>query len=251
MKHPFRACRTFHTLSFALVALAASQSSIALAEEKSEFSSSANVAFVNDYRFRGISLNDDKPTVQASLTVSHESGFYFTSWGSAFSAVPGDSSEIAVYTGFQKSLNDGYGFNVGVVNYLFPGDGAINFYEVYGSLSKAIGAVNTTVGVYYAPKQGHVRAASGQKDDNVYIYGSAAWAIPSTPVTLSAQVGYENGPRILSTGGKTDWDLAASVNAVGLTWAAHYIDSDANAFRSARGRNLSKPKLFLSISKAF
>lgn len=206
---------------------------------------------MNDYRFRGISLNDDKPTVQASLTLSHESGFYVTSWGSAFSAVPGDSSEIAVYTGFQKALNDGIGVNVGVVNYLFPGDGGINFYEVYGSLSKTLGEVTTSVGVYYAPKQGHVRTASGQKDDNVYVYGSAAWAIPTTPVTLSAQIGYENGPRILSTGGKTDWDIAAAVNALGLTWAVHYIDSDAKDFRSARGRNLSKPKLFLSLSKGF
>ena len=243
--------KSYQGMALAIITVAAMQSGAVFAQSKSEFSSSANVAFVNDYRFRGISLNDDKPTVQASLTVSHESGFYLTGWGSAFSAIPGDSSEIAVYTGYQKALSEGVGVDVGVVIYLFPGDSGINFYEVYGSVSKSFGAVTSKLGIYYAPKQGHVRAASGQKDDNVYVYGSAAWAIPNTAVSLSAQLGYENGPRILSTGGKVDWDVGASVNALGLTWAAHYLDSDAPDFRSARGKNLSKPKLFLSLSKAF
>lgn len=222
------------------------------AAKPSVFSSSATVSLITDYRFRGISLNNGRQAVQGSITVKHESGLYVTAWGSPFSAIEGDSSEIAVYGGYQRKIG-GVGFDVGAVGYLFPGDDDINFFELYGSASKSFGPLSSSVGIYYAPKQdsGSVRRVSGRTGDSVYVYGSGALAIPKTPVTLSAQIGYERGARILSEGGKVDWDLGISVRAIGLNWAVHYIDSDAPTVRSFTGNNITRGAAVASISKSF
>jgi len=217
-------------------------------------STSATVSFITDYRFRGVSLNNGRETVQASITINHETGLYATAWGSAFSAVPGDSSEIAVYGGYQRNLG-GVGVNVGVVGYLFPDDSNLNFLEVYGSATKKLGPVTQTVGVYFAPKQESeaLRRSTGRTGSSAYYYGTTSLAIPKAPVpiTLSATYGYEKGARLLSQGGKFDWDLAASARIIGLDWAVHYIGSDAPRTISFTGNNITRSGVIASVSKSF
>lgn len=38
---------------------------------------SANISMLNDYRFRGLSLNDEGFALQAGLDWSYDSGFYY------------------------------------------------------------------------------------------------------------------------------------------------------------------------------
>jgi len=221
----------------------------------SDFTISGNVGFFTDYRFRGISLNDGRETIQGIININHESGLYVSAWGSGFAGVQGDSSEIAVYTGVQRKLG-GIGVNVGVVNYLFPGDSDLNFLEVYGSATAKIGPVSQTVGAYFAPDQNStalIRPSSGLTDDSTYLYSTTSFAlpVPELPVTLSATVGYERGARLLSEGGKVDWDLSATLRKFGLDWSVHYIGSDAPSVHSYTGENISGEAVVASISRSF
>ncbi|TXG84122.1 MAG: hypothetical protein E6R12_05880 [Sphingomonadales bacterium] len=220
--------------------------------ETPALTTSATVGFATDYRFRGISLNNGRETIQGSITAAHKSGFYVTAWGSAFSAVEGDSSEIALYGGYQRNIG-GVGVNVGVVAYLFPEDSNLSFLEIYGSASKKFGPVTQTLGAYFAPKQDSdgVRRSSGETGSSAYYYSTTTLAVPKLPVTLGATIGYEKGARVLSQGGKVDWDLSATLRQFGLDWSIHYIGSDAPRVISFTGNNITREAVVASISKTF
>lgn len=219
-----------------------------------DLSVSANVGFFTDYRFRGISLNNGRETIQGSITLNHQSGLYVSAWGSSFSAVPGDSSEIAVYAGYQRRLS-GIDINIGVVDYIFPDNGALSFIEIYGSATAKLGPVSQTFGVYVAPDQNSdgVRRTSGRTGSSAYYYSTTSLPIPDlpVPVTLSATFGYERGARLLSEGGKFDWDLGASVRLIGLDWGLRYIGSDVPRVISATGNNITRSGVVASVSRSF
>lgn len=217
----------------------------------SDLNISGNVGFFTDYRFRGISLNDGRETIQGNININHQSGLYVPAWGSGFAGVQGDSSEIAIYTGVQRNFGR-VGVNVGVVNYLFPGDSDLNFLEVYGSAAIKIGPISQTVGAYYAPDQDStalIRPSSGLTDDSTYLYSDTSADItgPELPIMVSATIGYETGGRLLSEGGKVDWDLGATLRKFGLDWSVHYIGSDAPSVRSFTGENISGEAVVASI----
>jgi uncharacterized protein (TIGR02001 family) len=94
----------------------------------------ANISFVSDYRFRGISQTFFNPAVQGGFDYSHQSGFYLGTWGSNVDGTThlynNTSLEWDFYTGFKgkvfpcmlKDLN----YNVGIIYYWYPGGQADN-----------------------------------------------------------------------------------------------------------------------------
>ncbi|HEC00611.1 MAG TPA: hypothetical protein ENI91_02845, partial [Sphingomonadales bacterium] len=60
---------------------------------------SANISMLNDYRFRGVSLNDEGFAIQGGFDWSHESGFYVGTWASNISDFNGASIESDFYGG--------------------------------------------------------------------------------------------------------------------------------------------------------
>lgn len=177
----------------------------------SDIKITGSAAIVSQYRFRGIAQSDNKPAVQGAITISHSSGFYVSTWGS--SATGGDSAvqiggtEIDVYGGFAHALGDtGINADVGVYGYLYPGATAGNYYEVYGSLSGAVGPVNAKAGVNFAPAQKNLRIYPTHS--NTYVYGELSGAIPNTPLTVHSHLGH--------TGGAFDWTKAYLDYSVGV-----------------------------------
>ena len=62
---------------------------------------SGSAAFTSDYLFRGVSQTSNGAAVQAAMTFTHESGAYFSLWGSsitAFSATPFQSAGLELDT---------------------------------------------------------------------------------------------------------------------------------------------------------
>ncbi|MDZ5456189.1 TorF family putative porin [Azohydromonas lata] len=83
-----------------------------------------NASLVSQYLFRGITLTQGKPTVQAAVETAHASGFYAGLWGSGVSHAAynnGSGSEIDLYGGWRKDLGNGYGLDTGVYAYWYPG----------------------------------------------------------------------------------------------------------------------------------
>ena len=112
-------------LSAAAVAVFAGGASVASAEES--YSISGNVALTSDYRFRGISQSDEDIAIQGGFDFEHESGFYVGTWGSSVDFDTNGpccdgSLELDIYAGFGGAFNEDWGYDVGVLAYLYPGD---------------------------------------------------------------------------------------------------------------------------------
>lgn len=109
------------TLSFAQVSYAAEVAK----EEASDWAATANVGFVSDYYFRGISQTWHRPAVQGGFDITHSSGFYGGMWGSNVTpnTYPDSNVEIDVYGGYNGTIPavEGLGWTVGLYSYLYPG----------------------------------------------------------------------------------------------------------------------------------
>jgi len=107
---------------------------------------SANVAMTTDYRFRGVSQNDENIALQGGFDYAWDNGFYVGTWASTIdwqdAGVSGNNTSIEVdlYGGYGGDIGDtGFSYDVGVIRYIYPNQtSAASDYdttEIYGSLS--------------------------------------------------------------------------------------------------------------------
>jgi uncharacterized protein (TIGR02001 family) len=201
---------------------------------------SGNVALVSDYRFRGVSQSGGDPAVQGAITVSHESGLYLGAWGSSIdftrlgAAPVYGTMELDLTGGWTREIASGLTADVGLGWYGYPGGhvGKANFFEGYGSLATTYGPARLKLGANYAWPQDSLGSRH-----NLYLYTSADASIPSTPLTVSARLGYQDGPLAaawIASGGARmtgwDWSLGASATVFGrLTLGASYIGSSGRS----------------------
>lgn len=163
---------------------------------------------VSQYRFRGLSQSDNKPAVQATATITHKSGFYVAFWGSSAtnptsasapfgfkSPVYIGGTEIDVYGGYTHALGkSGVTFDGGLYGYIYPGYTPANYYEVYGSLTKAYGPVTAKAGINFAPDQNVFNFNfSSTHHSNTYVYGELSYSPPKSPITLHSHLGHTGG----------------------------------------------------------
>jgi len=179
---------------------------------------SANVAFVSDYRFRGVSFSGEDFAIQGGLDWGHESGFYIGTWGSSQSS---SDAEIDVYAGFSGEA-EGVSYDVGVIGYLFDGtlnpNGTGDIVEVYASVGADLGVAAATAGVYYG--------LDALDNTNDYFYPYLDVSVPlgeDVPVSLDGHVGITTG----NGGDVIDWSIGVSTSYAGLDFSLAYVDTDA------------------------
>jgi uncharacterized protein (TIGR02001 family) len=185
---------------------------------KGDLTVSGSVALVTDYRFRGVSQTNGDAAVQGSINLNHSSGAYVGVWSSSISggAVYGNQ-EVDIYGGYTKEVTPGVTADVGLLYYAYPGGhvGKAEFFEPYASLSTTYGPAKIKLGVNYAWDQ----AAIGN-DDNIYVYSNVDVAVPSTPLTLSAHAGYQDGnlsaPALTGAKKRHGWDYSVGASATVL-----------------------------------
>ncbi len=190
-------------LKFAVLgALMLPLSAVVVAEEaKSAFSVSGNVGLYSDYIFRGYTQTKNDPALQGGFDIEHESGAYAGVWASNVNwtteggYMDDNSMEIDGYFGFAGDLGEtGIGYDVGVLKFYYPGTNTTagaggadtDATEVYASLSKQIGPVSASLGVYY-------------------VVSDDAW-------------GFVNAD------GSIYWDLSVATSVGPLDWAFHLGD---------------------------
>ena len=220
---------------------------------------SGNVAIVSQYRFRGVSQSDGDMAIQGGLTVSHQSGFYLSTWASnlaGFGTYGGANMELDLIGGYKHSFGKAT-IDGGLLWYVYPGTSGHNYAEPYLNVSGAVGPIALKAGGNYAPKQREIG-----DHDSLYVYGEANAAIPHTPVTLKSHLGYTTGRGAFPagpTGHYLDWQLGADVTYKMLTLNVSYVDTDignraADAFYTSgatRGRDITKGAVVASLTAAF
>ncbi len=221
---------------------------------------SGSAGITSDYRFRGVSQTDKEMAVQAGLTIVHESGFYIGTWASNLSGwgtFGGANMELDLIGGFKTKFVGGTNLDVGLTWYVYPGGAdKTDFAEPYVKLSGTAGPATWLAGVAYAPKQqalgrwyntGADAAAGvynnpGAKDDNLYLWGDTALAIPGTPLTAKAHLGYSDGnpglgpnaTSVAPTGKYLDWSLGVDAVWKNLTLNVSYVDTDISKREAQR-----------------
>jgi uncharacterized protein (TIGR02001 family) len=192
-------------------------------EESGPITVSGGVTVVSDYRFRGVSLSDKDFAVQPTLTITHESGLYAGFWGSNVADNGGDDVEIDLYAGFGGG--EAVTYDIGATYYLYPGASDINYVEFIGKVGTTVGPAEIGATVAYAPNQNNIG-----DEDNFYIGSNLGVGIPTTPITLVATLGLEDGA---FGDNKIDWSLGATAEVKGFTVGASYVDT--NRFNGGLG----------------
>jgi uncharacterized protein (TIGR02001 family) len=201
-----------------------------------DFTITGAATVATQYRFRGISQSDNDFVVQGSVMLAHESGFYVSTWESSASAgnsaVNIGGAEIDVYGGYASEIADsGVTADAGVYGYLYPGATGLNYYEVYGSVAKAVGPVAAKVGVYYAPAQGAFDGLATRH--NIYLCGDLSGSIPGAPVSLHAHLGRTSGA-FAYTKDYLDFSVGAAVKWKALTFDLSLVGTNISRADAAR-----------------
>ena len=86
----------------------------------SDWKLSGNMTLASEYRWRGISMTQNEPTVQGGLVLSHKSGAYAGVWGST-SDVNSGSIEADYMLGYRHALNDKSSLTFQYIDINYPG----------------------------------------------------------------------------------------------------------------------------------
>ncbi|HEX8467104.1 MAG TPA: TorF family putative porin [Allosphingosinicella sp.] len=218
------------------------------------FDLAAGIALVSDYRFRGISLSDRRPSLQGSLVGTHRSGAYagvsaYTLDG--FGELGGSNLELDLYAGYRRKL----GFvsaDAGLLFYAYPGasGGKFEFFEPYASLSMPLGTATARLSAAFAPAQD---ALGG--NGNLYLAADIAVPVRHTPFTLKARLGRSSGETPLTPGRRYgEWlagaDYAAGRVVLGVAVAGTDIGA-ADALAAGARRRDTRPTIVLSGTASF
>jgi len=201
-------------LSYAVVVASLMAAGAAQAAVKT----SGSVAFTTDYKFRGISQSNTNAAVQGSMTATHDSGVYFTAWGSSIANANG-GLELDTLLGYAGTAGD-IGYDVGVMRYNYPGNdgsaGKLSYNEVYASVA----AKGAKLGVNYSDDY---FAESGKF---LYVYGSYA-----------AEV--YDGFGVVASVGLNQFDKSAGLQKAGIPNSGSnedsYIDYKVGITKSVEG----------------
>ena len=196
-----------------------------------------SLAAVTDYRYRGLSLSNKKPSLQASLTATHDTGLYAALWAATIADNGGADLENQIMLGYSGE-GGGLAFDLAAAFYLYPGASADNYGELTARVSRAVGPAEVGATMSYAPVQANIGNV-----DNLYLGLDASIGLGASPLTLSGNIGVEDGA---FGDQKLDWSLGLSGDAVGLTFGVAYVDASRTS-----GDPQGSATLVGSISKTF
>ena len=215
---------TRRSLMVALGLLAASWATAAPAADVS-----AEIGLTSDYRYRGLTLSDGRPALQASIMVEHRSGAYLTAWGSTIrDEDQGTSAEIDLSAGYATQLSDALGLDLAATYYAYPSDAGSNYFEATATATIERGPASASFGVSLIPAQEGTRDEGGRARSNRYVFAGLGYQPVGTSVTLSAGLGHERGYfDEVENGGKWDWTLAGEVDVRTMTLGIAYVGCSA------------------------
>ncbi|MBS1163665.1 MAG: hypothetical protein H6R03_1561 [Burkholderiaceae bacterium] len=239
------------------------------AKPEPDYTLSGNLAIGSDYRFRGFSQTDYQPTIQGGVDFAHKSGFYLGNWNSNVSSklYNGAPIEMDFYGGWKTSF-EGFGLDVGVIYYYYPGTGEV---------SPGVDAKNFEA--YIGGSFGPVSLKYFYSFTDFFGLNSGALALPGDIDTKGSQyldltgtfdvgsgfgivahAGYQYVKNNEKLGGPSDnvwdyklggtWDIMGSGWVLGAFWVG---TSEKNFFLTAENppRGAGKSSFLATVSKTF
>jgi len=236
--------------------IAASATPLAAAESSIPGTFSANVGFVSEYFFRGLSQTDDAPAIQGGfdyeVEVAEPTSFYAGVWGSNVdfneaSGVDGATMEMDLYGGLKGMIGDtGLSWDLGLIYYMYPGaDSNLNydFLEVAGAIGYDFGPAAVTASLNYSPEN------FGDSGEALYAKFAVDVPVPSVEnLSFSAYIAHQSIKDETAFGSPdyVEWNIAANYSIAGFDLSLAYSDTDI----SPSGDGNSEAAIF-SVSRSF
>lgn len=246
--------------ALALIALTApSHAELAPAAQStpSDFTLSANMTLASQYRYRGLMQTNNKPAIQGGFDLAHSSGLYLGNWNSSISWL-GDSNsavsapvEMDFYGGYKGELAPSVPFDLGVMQYYYPGDYPSGYTspdttELYAGLG--YGPVMFKYSIAMTNLFGAVDSKYSQYFDLSGNFDTGVWGL-----TVNAHVGRQT-VRNVDKGSYTDWKLGLTKDfGQGFAVSLAYLDTNADrgAYTNSKGRYMGRATGLLSLTKTF
>lgn len=98
------------------------------------------VTVTSEYVLRGVSQTNEEPAIQGEIVYAGSTGFYVGTWGSSINlehiGLPQEAQvELDLFAGWAWEAENGFGLDLGVIHYDYPGASEINYEEIYFGLS--------------------------------------------------------------------------------------------------------------------
>ena len=212
---------------------------------------SGSAAFTSDYLFRGVSQTSNNAAVQGAMTFTHESGAYFSMWGSSIASGVG-GLELDTLLGYSGKAGE-VAYDVGVMRYNYPGlnDNNAAFEADYNEVYASVSTMGAKVGFNYSPdyffesdKFLYLYASYGTEVAGVGLFGSVGMNKFDSAAMMSQALGTTG-----SDDSYIDYKLAASKAISGITVEGAYIGS--NIDEKECGAGLCEGRFVLTVSKGF
>lgn len=255
-------------LSLAAATVITSMPVIVHAEDANPLS--FNVSLTSDYRYRGISQSRLKPALQGGADYALPGGFYVGTWGSTISWIKDAGSiagvdtgssplEVDLYGGYKGEIQKDLSYDVGVLQYWYPGNklrnlttANANTFEIYGAVT--FGPATLKYSHSLTNLFGTVMPDGNSKGSG-YLDLSATFDVGGFSVV--PHIGHQK-IKNWSDGSYTDYSLTVSKDAAGFTWSGAIVGTDAKhdpadvfAYPSPSGKNLGRNGLVLAVKKTF
>lgn len=243
--------------ALALVALAAPAHAADTAADAPEYTLTANVTLASQYRYRGLMQTNNKPAIQGGFDFTHASGLYLGNWNSSVSWLNDGNSDVSApvemdfYGGYKGNLAPDVPFDLGVLQYYYPGDYPSGYTspdttELYAGLG--YGPVMFKYSVAMTNLFGFADSKYSQYFDLSGNFDTGFWGL-----TVNAHVGRQT-VRNVTDGAYTDWKLGLTKDfGQGLAISVAYIDTNADraVYTNSRGRYMGRATGLLSLTKTF
>ncbi|WP_353150010.1 TorF family putative porin [Pollutimonas bauzanensis] len=223
----------------------------------SDFTWSANVSLVSQYRYRGMMQTNNEPAVQGGFDLAHASGFYIGNWNSSISWLddsdPDVSStlEMDFYGGYRGTLWQDLTFDVGALHYYYPGSFPAG-YTSPDTTELYLGLGYGPITAKYSHSLTNLFGVPDSKNSQYYDvsgkFETGVWGL-----VLNAHVGYQK-VRNLDDGSYTDWSLGVSKDwGQGFSTSLAYIDTNADrdVYTNTKGKYVGRSTALLTLSKSF
>ena len=181
---------------------------------------SATVSVVSDYRYRGITLSDQKPALQGGLNYDGADGWYAGAFGSTVRLAPpaGNGVQGIAFGGLAKRLPSGVTLEAGGDYSAFSGAAHDNYGEVF------VGAATDRLSarVYYSPRyfgQG-ANALYGELNASQPLVGTVRLVAHAGFLRAQYQSGYYAVPRKTVVDGRVGLGADFGAFHVEAAWVA-------------------------------
>jgi uncharacterized protein (TIGR02001 family) len=231
---------------------------LAAAEATAQISGS--FALLSDNRFRGVSLSDRRPALQAGIAYDHASGLFAGALASTVMVDGADSSLSAQgYVGFAYPLSQRLAFDAGGARYVYPQPvtaGSYDYTEVFAGVVLAdvvvagVALDRVQARLHYSDDYFGGGARALYTDINSAIDLSPAFALVAHLGYLARSAQTSTRPGVAPS---TQWDakLGLVTEVAGLNLELSVVGTDVPLDRCPGSYRACAPGLVFAVSREF